>query len=91
MYTAGLVVRLTTETPVAREALDQLNGAGAFTLGQRQDGLVPVAMEVESSRQARYWHDWIGSLPGVRGVEVVYLHWDEEGKGCQHGHAVEPA
>jgi hypothetical protein len=78
MYTAGLVVRLTTDRRVANEVLDQLQAAGPFALGQEQGHMIPLAMAVSSPRDARHWHDWVAKIPGVRDLEVVYVHWDEQ-------------
>lgn len=80
MYTAGLVVTLNEESATVQQALDQLNAAGPFTLGRRHAQFIPLALEVEGPHQARQWHEWMTSLDGVRGVEVVFVHWDDPGR-----------
>lgn len=78
MYTAGLVARLGRDRDTARDALDQLNAAGPFTLGERDGDFVSLALEAENPQEARHWHDWAEALPGVRSLEVVFVHWNQE-------------
>jgi hypothetical protein len=80
MYTAGLVVTLTQELAVMQRTLERLRAASPLTLGEPYEQFVPLAMEVEGPSHARQWHEWVASLDGVRGVEVVFVHWDESGR-----------
>lgn len=85
MYTSGLVVLLSSEVNEAREALRRIGAAGPFTLGDRNDRFLPVVLEADDPGHARHWHEWAASLAGVQGVEVVFVHWeDEEGDHASH-------
>lgn len=79
MYTAGLVVTLAEERAIMQQTLELLRAAGPLTLGQQYEHFVPMAMEVEGPSHARQWHEWMASLDGIRGIEVVFVHWDESG------------
>jgi nitrate reductase NapAB chaperone NapD len=34
-------------------------------------------LETTGPKAAHDWHEWAAALPGVVGVEVVFVHWDE--------------
>ncbi|MFO0949249.1 MAG: hypothetical protein U1D30_25610 [Planctomycetota bacterium] len=84
MHTTGLVVLLGPEPNAAEQSLEQIRAAGPFTLGQRQDRCLPVVLEAEGPTSARDWHEWTQSLAGVEGVEVVFVHWHDEGEEEHH-------
>jgi hypothetical protein len=73
MHTTGLV--LTVADP--HTALGELAAAGPFTWSEPVGRRIPAVMEVADSHAARWWHDWVASRPGVEGVEVVFVCWDD--------------
>ena len=76
--TSGLVVTLDPD-PVARDsALAALGRNPAFTVGEATDHRLPVALEAEDAEASERWTEWVRGLPGVVGVEVVFVHWDEQ-------------
>jgi hypothetical protein len=83
MFTSGLVVTLRAETPLAEAALNELQ-AGPFLLGAGGGWRWPVVLEASDPEAAERWHRWAADLPGVAGVEVVFVHWDE---GAEVAHA----
>ena len=70
--TSGLIVTLDPGgSPAVIEAVP------AFTVGERTEDRVPVALEAEDAEASERWTEWLRRLPGVVGVEVVFVHWDE--------------
>ena len=72
MHTSGLVLTVANPTVALRELAE----AGPFTLSEPVGRLVPAVMEVADPHAARRWHEWAETLPGVEGVEVVFVYWD---------------
>jgi hypothetical protein len=84
MHTSGLILTLVEAPGPAAAALAKLATAGPFTLGEATGPLHAVALETADARAAQDWHDWAESLPGVAGVEVVFVHWDESEAEVDH-------
>lgn len=78
MHTTGLVLTLADDPPSAHAALAELAAAGPFTLGQATGLCWSAVLEAADPKASHDWHDWAAALPGVDGVEVVFVHWDDE-------------
>ena len=72
VMTSGLIVTLDTN-----ESLPTLAASPALTVGERTGDRVPVALEAENAGASEQWTEWVRGLPGVAGVEVVFVHWDQ--------------
>jgi hypothetical protein len=84
MHTSGLVITFADDPPLARGAQLELAAAGPFTLGEANGPCRAVTLEAADPRAARDWHEWAEALPGVIGVEVVFVHWDEAEQEVSH-------
>ena len=80
VMTSGLVVTLATG-----ESLAALEAAPPLTLGRRSGDRLPVALEADDAAASERWTEWVRDLPGVAGVEVVFVHWDDAGKVIHDG------
>jgi hypothetical protein len=76
--TSGLVVTLDPDAPEWDSPLSSLEGSAAFTVGERIENRVSVALEAEDAGESERWTEWLRRRPGVCGVEVVFVHWDVE-------------
>ena len=80
--TSGLVVTLDPGSPDAERSIAAIRATPAFTLDSERGGWqVPVALEAESVMECERWCEWLRGLPGVVGIEVVFVHWDEAEDG----------
>lgn len=77
MYTSGLVLTLCDDRALANAAIGELAAAGPFTLGAARGQCRAAVLEAANPKSAHDWHDWAAALPGVAGVEVVFVHWEE--------------
>lgn len=77
MHTSGLVVTFADDPALARGAQLELTAAGPFTLGDGSGSRQAATLEAADPRTAHDWHDWAAALPGVEGIEVVFVHWDD--------------
>ncbi len=84
MYTTGLVLILTDNPALANSALGQIEAAGPFRVGESKCDRRPVVLEANDPKAAHDWHDWAASRPGVLGLEVVFVHWDDESAEVSH-------
>ena len=87
MHTSGLVLTLCDHAALAETAQLELAAAGPFTLGESVGPCQAATLEVTDPKAAHGWHDWAASLPGVEGVEVVFVHWDEIDAEVPHADA----
>lgn len=87
MHTSGLVLSLSDDSILAKSAQRELAAAGPFTLGEAVGRCRAVTLEVADPRAAHGWHDWAAALPGVEGLEVVFVHWDEVDAEVPHADA----
>jgi nitrate reductase NapAB chaperone NapD len=76
VMTSGLVVTLDPNAPEWDSALTALEDSAVFTVGERIEGQWPVALEAEDAAASERWTEWLRQLPGVCGVEIVFVHWD---------------
>jgi hypothetical protein len=84
MHTSGLVITLSSDAALAAEAERALTAAGPFTLGPANGPRRAATLETSDPRAAHDWHDRAAALPGVIGVEVVFVHWDEAEEEITH-------
>ncbi len=71
MHTSGLILTLDDPQIIGRFS------TGPLTLGEPVGRCVPGVLEVADPGVAHDWHDWAAALPGVGGIEVVFVHWDD--------------
>jgi nitrate reductase NapAB chaperone NapD len=76
VMTSGLVVTFDPDAPEWDSALSALESSAVFTVGERIEGRWPVALEAEDAAASERWTEWLRQLPGVCGVEIVFVHWD---------------
>lgn len=80
--TGGLVVSLEPGSPDAVQSIAAIHASPVFTMEAERGGWqVPVALEARTAEECEHWCDWLRRLPGVFGVEVVFVHWDEAEDG----------
>lgn len=77
MHTSGWVVTFAADPALARGAQLELASAGPFTLGDAHGCRRAVTLEASDPQAAHHWHEWAEALPGIDGVEVVFVHWDD--------------
>lgn len=87
MHTSGLVLTLCDDAALAKATLLEFDSAGPFTLGEAVGPCRAATLEVADPQSAHGWHDWAAALPGVEGVEVVFVHWDEVDAEVAHADA----
>lgn len=74
MMTSGLVVSL---EPAGGGGVPAAVGAEpAFSVGEVTASWLSVALEADDAAGSERWTDWLRRVPGVAGVEVVFVHWD---------------
>ncbi|MFO0935856.1 MAG: hypothetical protein U0798_04975 [Gemmataceae bacterium] len=76
MHTSGLVLTLRDDQPSIRLTKESIAAVGPFTLGDSLGRSLAVVLEADDADEARNWHDWVASLPGVEHAEVVFVNWD---------------
>lgn len=84
MHTSGLVVTFADDPHLARGAQLELAAVGPFELGDASGPCRAVTLETTDPKAARDWHEWAEGLPGVVGVEVVFVHWEEAEQEVSH-------
>jgi hypothetical protein len=84
MHTSGLVISFAADPVLARGAQLELAAAGPFTLGDANGPCRAATLETTDPKAAHDWHDWAAGLPGVAGIEVVFVHWDEAEEEVSH-------
>lgn len=57
-------------------AIREMQAIPSLTVGVPVGNRLPVVVEAERN-ESRYWHDWIGQLPGVIQVEVAFVSFEE--------------
>lgn len=75
---------LSPEATDVASAMGAIRAASAFTPGDPSGICWPLALEAEDAESSERWCDWLRRLPGVEGVEVVFVHWDEVESGVSH-------
>lgn len=78
MITSGLVLTLSSDPALAREAEATLRARPELTLGAVQQRWLPLAAETPDVRSSRDLHDWLSALPGIDFVDVVQVNFEEE-------------
>ena len=76
MLTAGLILTLHDRVPIVT-LTQRLAEHPALYPGTVQGAWMPVAMEAADDAECRALHDWIAAQPGVAGVDVVHVSFDE--------------
>lgn len=77
MHTSGLVITFSDDPVEAAAAIRELSSSESITFGEIQGSSRAAVLETTGPKAAHDWHDRAAALPGVLGVEVVFVHWDE--------------
>lgn len=77
MHTSGLVITVVADPFEATRAMRELRTSGPLTVGASVGPTWAATLETDDAKTAHDWHDWASALPGVVGIEVVFVHWDE--------------
>jgi hypothetical protein len=85
MMTSGLVMILDPGSPARESTLAAIRDVPAFTVGEEIDSSWSVALEAGDGAESERWCEWLRQLPGVAGVEVVFVHWDDSKGEESHG------
>jgi len=75
---SGLVVRLTTDIPLADAAVQLISAKEAIELGPRQTTDLPIVLETETPAESRDLTEWLTTIPGVTHVDVTFTCFDDE-------------
>ncbi len=81
MMTSGLLVCLASETSLREQAMAELRSCPQLTLGEQQGSWLTAALQTDDAEESERWHHWMQEIPGVRAVEVVFVHWDDDEAG----------
>lgn len=73
---SGLVVTLSTDAALSRDAVRTLRSHNQLTVGEEWGRWVPVSIEADDDEACREIHDWITTLDGVVYVDVVAVTFD---------------
>ena len=84
MHTSGLVITLSDDPPQAAQALRELAASGPVTFGEVRGPLRAAVLEATGPKAAHDWHDRAAAVPGVVGVEVVFVYWDDAEQEVTH-------
>jgi hypothetical protein len=76
MMTSGIIVQFDPDSPGSIASLDVIRSTPAFAIGEQRSGGLSAALEARDAAESEHWLDWLRGLPGVTGVEVVFVHWD---------------
>jgi nitrate reductase NapAB chaperone NapD len=86
MMTSGLIVQFDPNSPRIEFTLKRIRSATAIAEGDHRESAMAVALEAHDAAESERWLDWLRDLPGVTGVEVVFVHWDTaEGENADDG------
>ncbi|HWQ93226.1 MAG TPA: hypothetical protein VN673_16245, partial [Clostridia bacterium] len=75
---SGLVLTLSADPALAREAKTLLQRRPELVLGECRERWLPVAAEVADVAAGRDLHDWLSEVPGVEFVDVVQVNFEED-------------
>jgi hypothetical protein len=77
MITSGLVLTLSADPALARQAQTTLHARPELTLGQANKRWLPLVAETADVGASRDLCDWLSALPGVDFVDVVQVNFEE--------------
>jgi hypothetical protein len=84
MTTSGLVITLDPDPDRASGAAHAIGSAGPFTLGDQLGRCLTAALEADTPADARFWHEWLATLPGVVRVDLAFVHADTVAEETVH-------
>jgi hypothetical protein len=83
VHTSGLLITIDDEN-----AIDRFTSAmkdRCLTVGERRGRVVAAVLECPDAGAAEAWHRSAVDMPGITGIEVVFVHWDESEPGANDG------
>jgi nitrate reductase NapAB chaperone NapD len=79
MPISGLLITLDRDPEKKSDAIARLQSHPAIDLGDRDGLRLPIVVDTASSEDDRMVWAWLHELPGITFVDVVYIHFDDEG------------
>jgi hypothetical protein len=73
----GLLLTLSPDESLARQARATIAARAEAVLGEPQGIYQPLAVETDDVRGAHEFHEWLESLEGVGHVDVIYVGFEE--------------
>ncbi len=86
MWISSLVVTLPNDTSAADRVVQAVDMLPVFTVGERAGRRLPLVIEAADGGTARYWYEWVESLPGVEHVELAFVSFGETENGPIENH-----
>ena len=77
MAICGIVIDLDRDQELRHQALAALAADPRVEVGEASGPRLPAVTETATGRDDRDLWDWIGSLPGVRQVQLACAHFDD--------------
>jgi hypothetical protein len=75
---SGLVATLTADAELAQSARHAIGKHQALEPGQQDGCQLPLVLETATPAESHDLTAWLGELPGVEHVDVVFVHLDED-------------
>lgn len=76
MWISSFVVTLPEDSDSACGIRDAIDAIPVFEAGVASNRRLPVVLEAPDGSQARDWHEWVESLPGVISVDVAFVSFE---------------
>ena len=78
MAISGIVITLENDSRLQAGALKRLSEMPQLELGPRNGPRIPAVMDTEDVKGARACWDDIMALSGVEGIDLVFVHYENE-------------
>ena len=75
---SGLVIHLSDNAALRRQALADMQRRTGVELGDRMDLRLPVVVESTEDCSAKETAEWVKNLPGVVHADVTFVHLEAE-------------
>ncbi len=83
MAISGIVINLEPDAKRQEEAVKRLSEMPQLELGSRNGRRVPAVMDTRSVKASRACWDDIMALPGVEGIDLIYVNYEDETAGSE--------
>lgn len=74
MTTGGLVAVLDPDPARQQQAIHLIGHCDRFQIGEQIGLRLALVLQTEHTWQSKGWLEWLETLPGVRAVEVAFVH-----------------